>query len=208
MSKVSLPSHVQSLALISQHLSAAACHVCSSSQIHSHGFHVVLFFILPLRICDYLSQITYLHRRLRFASASSSTVEVHMLPLQCVLHSLFDLCLSRIALAWRWWIPKVNLSAGSCCLHHAMSSMDLLGLRFLSHGELCSLSYSSDLLMCIATVCVHRQDVWGAISHMPACLDYMRGRHWVFILVAHILFWVLFRWWNFDDPIIMGRLLL
>jgi len=54
MSIISLPSHVQSLALICQHLSAAACHVSSSTQTPLHGFHVV-FFILPLRICEYLS---------------------------------------------------------------------------------------------------------------------------------------------------------
>jgi hypothetical protein len=114
----------------------------------------------------------------------------------CCMHCCI-LCLSHIALPWRWWIPNVNLSAGSYCLHHAMSSMDLLGLRLLSHGELCLLFYSSDLLMCIATVCVHLQDVWGAISHMSVCLAYMRGRHWVFIHVAHIMFWVFF-----DDGIL------
>ena len=116
----------------------------------------------------------------------------------CSMHC-YILCLSHIALGWRWWIPNVNLSAGSYCLYHAMSSMDLLGLRFLSHRELCLLFYSSNLLMCIATVCVHRQGVWGAISHMSVCLPYMWGRHWVFIHVAHIMFWVILSmmkfWW-------------
>ena len=55
MGILSLPSHVQSLASICQHLSTAACHVFSSTQIPLHGFHVVFFFILPLRICEYLS---------------------------------------------------------------------------------------------------------------------------------------------------------
>ena len=68
MSNVSLPSHVQSLAFICQHLSAAACHEFSSTQIHLHGFHVVFFFILPLRICDYPS---HLH-----VSASASSLRI------------------------------------------------------------------------------------------------------------------------------------
>ena len=51
----------------------------------------------------------------------------------CCVHC-YILCLSHISPAWRWWIPNVNLSAGSYRLHHAISSMDPLGLHFLSHA--------------------------------------------------------------------------
>ena len=98
MSNISLPSHVQSLAFICQHLSAAACHVFSSTQIPLHGFHVVLFFILPLRSCEYLSH--------DHVSASAASHQLHLQQLEstcchynaCCMHCLIYACLALLSL--------------------------------------------------------------------------------------------------------------